>query len=129
MLVCPGKLLQDYLNGIHLVKPDFEFKKLGEPETKQLYIKSNSKNLFSNKFDDYNFIVSPEDAFHTLAEEIKNFSSDGNIKFNFLIVPFKAVEFVNINIFNEIIIRCISYYDVHIDDILTRYDVLIEKVN
>lgn len=126
MIVNPAKLLHENLKEIVINRPDYEnIFRMGD-DRKQLYIKSNSKDLFSTTFDTYDFNISKEIAFAGLAATIKNFHQ--SVRFNLMVLPPKAVISASINVVENTIIRIIEYYDVQCDEILTRYDVLVEKV-
>ena len=127
MIINPASLLYENLKEINISRPDYETISRMSDFKKQFYIKSNSKDLFSTTFDTYDFTVSKEDAFKNLAISIKTFSQI--IKFNLMVLPPKTVLSASLNIIENIIIRIIEYYDIQCDEILTRYDVLIEKVN
>lgn len=126
MIINPAKLLHENLKEIVISRPDYDVISRMSEYKKQLYIKSNSKDMFSTTFEDYEFIVSKEDAFKGLATAIKDFNQ--SIKFNMMVLPPKTVLSASLNVVEDTIIRIIEYYDIHVDEILTRYDVLVEKV-
>lgn len=127
MIINPAKLLHENLKEIIVNRPNYEnIYRMGD-NRKQLYIKSNSKDLFSTTFEDYDFSLTKEAAFAGLASAIKMFSQ--SVKFNIMILPPKTVISASLNVVEDTIIRIIEYYDIYCDEILTRYDILIEKVN
>jgi hypothetical protein len=46
-----------------------------------------------------------------------------------MVVPIKAVEYTRLDLFNNVIVRVVEYYEIRIDEMLTRYDILIEKAD
>ena len=127
MIINPANLLHENLKNVVIDTFDYENIFRMSDNRKQLYIKSNSKDLFSTSFDSYDFIVSKEDAFAGLAKAIKDFGM--HVKFNLMVLPAKTVISASLNVVEKTVIRIIEYYDIASDEILTRYDVLIEKVN
>lgn len=100
----------------------------------QFNIISNSKNQFLlnygpaiSGYDDWEFSLTQDQAFSALAEVIK--AHGDRIKFNLLMLPpGKQVEHSLIDLNNDVLIRVIEYYEIRLDEILTRYDVIVEKV-
>lgn len=126
MIVNPASLLHENLKDIVVHSFDYEAIFKMSDTRKQLYIKSNNKDLFSTTFDTYDFIISKETAFSGLATSIKKFGQ--SIRFNLMVLPPKTVISASLNAVEKVVIRIIEYYDIQCDEILTRYDVLIEKV-
>lgn len=100
---------------------------------KQFNIVSNSKNQFllniGPALDEYNFSLTQDEAFKALSEVIQNCGD--RLKFNILRLPIprnSGLEHCAVDLHENVIIRIIDYYEIRIDEILTRYDVLIEKV-
>ena len=99
--------------------------------TKQLNLISDNKNAFllnvGPAIDDYNFSLTQDEAFKALAEQVKLF---GNIiKFNLLVIPYtRGIEYCRSDVYEKVTVRTIEYYEMRIDEILTRYDILISKV-
>lgn len=127
MLNYPATMLLTYLLDVGIHTPNLENLNRLNEDRKQLWILSNYKNMFCSDKENLIFDISPEVGLGMLAAEIKKYSK--NIKFNLLIIPAKTVQYVRLDFFNNIIIRIIEYYEIRIDEILTRYDILIEKVN
>jgi hypothetical protein len=98
---------------------------------KQFNIIANNKNMFAlncGPTAGYEFTLTQDDAFKALAEVIKKHGD--RIKFHLLALPVgKTVDHVTLDINDNVIIRAIDFYEIRIDEILTRYDVIIEKVN
>ena len=127
MIINPASLLHENLKEIVISRPDYENIYKMSDHRKQFYIKSNNKDLFSTTFDTYDFTVSKEDAFKNLAASIKSFGQ--SLRFSLMILPPKSVLSASLNVVENTVIRIIEYYDIYCDEILTRYDILIEKVN
>ena len=124
----PAKLLNDHLYGLCVIdKPDLTSLHRLDDNRKQKYLISNKDNLFSSNIDDLIFNVSAEDAFKNLAQTV--IIHHHFIKFNLMVVPIKAVEYTRLDFFNNVIVRVIEYYEIRIDEMLTRYDILIEKAD
>jgi hypothetical protein len=99
--------------------------------TKQLNLIANNKNIFllniGPAINDYNFSLTQDEAFKALAEQIKLFGD--RIKFNLLVIPYtRGIEYCRSDVYEKVTVRTIEYYEIKIDEILTRYDVLISKV-
>lgn len=98
---------------------------------KQFNLISNKKNIFllniGPVIDDYNFCLNQDEAFKALAESVKSFAD--RIRFHLPYLPIsRGVEHCSADISNDVVMRIIEYYEIRIDEILTRYDVLIEKI-
>lgn len=126
MIIKPAKELLNKLINIHIADANVSDLTRLDENKKQFYILFNSKDLFSSNRENLIFDISPEVAFCYLASEIKNFSLA--VKFNLMIIPPKAVINSSLNIVDNVIVRSLEYYEIRIDEILTRYDILIEKV-
>lgn len=104
----------------------------GSNTRKQLVIISNEKDMFAFSYGpaigyDLEFTLTRNEAFNNLAEAIK--SHGDRIQFLLLQVPInKSFDNVTVDVNNNVIIRIVEYYEVVLDEILTRYDVLIEKI-
>ena len=126
MIVNPAKLLHENLKNVIVDRPNYETIYRMSEYKKQYMIKSNSRDLFSVNFEDYDFSISKEEAFAGLAATIKSFSQ--HIKFNLMVLPPNTVISASLNVVENTIIRIIEYYDIQCDEILISYDVLVEKV-
>lgn len=97
---------------------------------KQLNIIANSKNIFAINFGPaagYDFTLTQDEAFKALAEAIKNHGD--RLRFHLLALPVNAgLEHLSVDINSNVIMRVIEAYEIRIDEIVTRYDILIEKV-
>ena len=97
---------------------------------KQLYLVSNDKNMFKSGYgpliNDNDFNLTQKEAFDYLCDKIKKLD---RIRFHLLFLPITpSVDHVSVDINSNVIMRIIEYYDIMTDEILTRYDILIEKV-
>ena len=106
------------------------FKQNGDT-IRQLNIVSNNKNQFVINYgvgaDNYEFGLTQDQAFEALASAIQKHGD--RIKFHALLMPARAgLEHCVMDLNSDVIMRAIEYYDVRIDEILIRYDVLVEKV-
>lgn len=100
---------------------------------KQFYLLSDKSNAFTDfksSYGDiisYDFKLTAKEAFHNLAEAIKAYAA--RIRFHMLELPIAgSVDHVIADISSNVIVRMIEYYEIRSDEILTRYDVLVEKV-
>lgn len=99
----------------------------------QFNIVANQKNQFllnrgpAMSIDHWDFSLTQDQAFKALADAIQ--SHGDRIKFHLLRLPVtKSIEHCMLDINGNVLIRAIEYYEIRIDEILTRYDVLVEKV-
>jgi hypothetical protein len=72
------------------------------------------------------FILTKEDAFSMLAHAIK--IGKKKVKFHALVVPIGSGIVASAERNKNIFMRILKYYEVRIDQIITRYDIMIEKV-
>jgi hypothetical protein len=133
MIEKPAKELAQLLQTkIILEVPDMSMRIRHDGQiTKQLNLVANNKNTFllniGPAIDDYNFCLTQDEAFKALAEQVKLFGD--RIKFNLLVIPYtRGVEYCCSDVYEKVTIRTIEYYEIRIDEILTRYDILISKV-
>jgi len=127
MLIKPAWLLHSKLCDCVIDEPELGNSYRLDETRKQKYLISNSKDLFSSNIDDLIFDISADAAFDLLAHEIKKYSRI--IKFNLMIIPKNGIEYCRLDFYKKVVIRSVEYYEIRIDEILTRYDVLIEKSN
>lgn len=118
------KVMLERANTEYVVKHDgFLFK--------QFLIIANNKNQFVLNYgpgiENYEFNLTQDEAFEGLAKAVM--SHGDRIRFNALAMPVRGgIDHYLMDLNSDVIVRVIEYYEIKIDEILTRYDVLVEKV-
>lgn len=99
----------------------------------QFHLIKNSNNKYLLNYgpaaeeNNLNFILTEVEAFKNLAAVVNNFENC-KIQFHNLVLPIGPAYKASKDFNDKVFIRIIEYYNVYIDEILTRYDILIEKV-
>lgn len=126
-----AKKLSDLLNNVQLINPELELVgKIGFPNSIQLHLiecKSKGKFLFEyGATTSLDFILSKDEAFGNMSNALIILNC--KLKFHRMTLPNHSSYKVSEEIFEKVYVRLIEYYEIRLDEILTRYDILIEKI-
>lgn len=98
---------------------------------KQFCLLANKQNEFAINYgavvENLDFSLTQTEAFKNLTNAIQKHGD--RIKFHALTMPARAgLEHCVMDLNSDVIMRIIEYYEIRTDEILTRYDILIEKI-
>lgn len=130
-MLCIAKQLAEKLKSIKLHRVNREYNSVAHSENwKQFYIGEsciNGELKYSlGSFDEPDFKYSLDYVLSALATSIGQFSNC--VRFNSLTIPRKGIEELGVNIYGDVWVRAVTCYIPQSDMLVTRYDVLIEKV-
>lgn len=102
--------------------------KFNGADVKQFHLIADSHNMFLCGYgpavDLDNFTLMEDQAFEKLAGELGQLKK---IKFHLPVLPVsRGVEHCSADLYRDVAIRVIEYYEIRIDEVLTRYDVLVQ---
>jgi hypothetical protein len=96
----------------------------------QFHLVSNSENKFVVEYgvihDNFEFTLSEDEAFAKLAGKLGELKK---IQFHLLWLPVAmGIDYCSAHIHGNVVMRVVEYYAVQTDEILTRYDVLVQAI-
>lgn len=121
--------------GIKIEKPTYveSGARFGKVNCKQLVLFGNKSYDISNGPNIGIITELPTktftEAYNELLKLIKDYIENGNVKFYSLVIPRNAVMETRIEEFETVVTRYIKDYAPMSDEIVERFDILIEKVN
>lgn len=129
----PSRKLFEYLRPKAVIeRASFDqFAKLGgvSGEAHQYHLLSNGENKFVLEYgpgvENLVFSLTENEAFEKLAAAIGDYKK---VRFHLLWLPGRGVLHCSADVHDDVAMRVIEYYEMRIDEVLTRYDVLVEVV-
>lgn len=128
----PAKKLSEYLlKKVILEQASSNFVKLGQfIGLHQYHLLENQDGKFLYEYgvgvNNYDFTLTENDAFEKLSDVISELKK---AKFHLLWLPIsRGLDHCTADIHGNVIIRTIEFYEAAIDEILKRYDVMVEAV-
>jgi hypothetical protein len=132
MVIKPAKRLEEILvTKVVMDRANSKLLELGKiPNVTQLRLCENSEGKFQLEYgpsrENLEFVLSEQEAFDKLAEAISEFR---RVRFHALLMPVsRGIDHCSLDLHGNVLVRVIEYYEITIDESLTRYDVLVEKI-